>query len=339
MLLQAAVGFVDLRDGMFNFIGLVLFIIGIIVAGMLYYKERSLTDMFLILIMIGGTIFALCNMLDKLAIAPGSDLIGEAFNSFLIGVILTFALEMPKEMSLVEQELAMERLVDNAEEVAINVVNVATELDASAQEIDKKFHEIDENTHKVDQATKGQVKSLKEIERHIEAIDKVAHEILEHTGDIDEIMEIITNIAEQTDLLALNASIEAGRAGEYGRGFAVVADEVRKLAEESKTTVKDSSKRILEVERLIKNAVEAIDRVTVEIEEAEEHEEANEHGLEQIMTNLDTQMASMDEVAKTAHRLEEMVERLKDTLDIHKGEKQQQKGKKKAATVSGVITK
>jgi len=226
-----------------------------------------------------------------------------------------------------EKEHSMETIIDHAEEVAINVANIAAELEASSEEVDKHATEIGETTHKLTQATLGQVQALKEIEGHAEDIDRHAHEILEHTTDIDKIMEIITSISEQTNLLALNASIEAGRAGEHGRGFAVVADEVRKLAEESKAAVIDSGEKIELIETLIRNSVEAIDRVTKEIEEAEEHEEINEKGLEGVMVASDAQIIAMDEITATAHRLDVLAEELKDTLDIHKGEEKEEKQK------------
>ena len=254
----------------------------------------------------------------------------QEFKTTSLAVVLTIGLAIGIVVSwtTVRKFTTIEKVVDHAEEVAINVASIAAELDVSADTVDKHAHEIDETAKRLTEATQGQVKALKTIEGHAEEIDKHAHEVLDHTTDIDKIMEIITSISEQTNLLALNASIEAGRAGEHGRGFAVVADEVRKLAGESKAAVSDSSQKIDIIEKLIKNVVDAIDKVTKEIEEAEVHEETNEKGLEAIDAALDQQDTAMDEVDKTARRLDTIAEELKETLDIHRGEKKAGETKK-----------
>lgn len=274
-----------------------------------------------------GVILAMTIIVGIMGIIPVDNYPSREFKSSALIIVLAFSILIGAILALTTIRKitgmlsAIESVVDHAEEVSVNVANIAAELEASSEEVDKHAHEVDQTTHKLVDATKGQVEALKTIEEHAEDIDKHAHEILDHTKDIDKIMDIITSISEQTNLLALNASIEAGRAGEHGRGFAVVADEVRKLAEESKAAVLDSSEKIEEIERLIKDAVEAIDKITGEIEDAEEHEEVNEKGLEGIMGVLDAQQSSMDEITATAHRLDVLAEELKDTLDIHKGEK------------------
>ena len=153
-----------------------------------------------------------------------------------------------------EQFAEVENATHQAEQLTTNMSSFTDTLSASSSKIQETNNAAEMGAKSVSDA----VDQMKIIESSVSDASSVIAQLGEESDKIGKIVDAIAAIADQTNLLALNAAIEAARAGEHGRGFAVVADEVRKLAEQSQTSAQEISNLIGSIQAKAQDAVHSM---------------------------------------------------------------------------------
>jgi methyl-accepting chemotaxis protein len=134
----------------------------------------------------------------------------------------------------------------------------------------------------------------------------------EHIG---EIVQVIDDIADQTNLLALNAAIEAARAGEQGRGFAVVADEVRKLSEKTTNATKEIALMIRQIQKDTKGAVVSIEKGTKEVEGGRKLADKSGESLKEIIAGAQNVVDIISQVAAASEEQSATSEQISKSIE------------------------
>ena len=147
------------------------------------------------------------------------------------------------------------------------------------------------------------VKEVKEIASTVSDSSRFVHSLGERSKQIGEIVGVINDIADQTNLLALNAAIEAARAGEQGRGFAVVADEVRKLAERTAQATSKIATMIKSVQDEVHNAVEIMGNATSKVDQGVRLSEEAGSALASIVTSVEGLQDIMQHIASATEEM------------------------------------
>ena len=238
-------------------------------------------------------------------------LLAGGFNNFInklakmIGSSKNFSNELVGKFG--ELESIAHEVESNTQAQQVNLDSIATamtEMAAASGEVAKLAVETangGKHANSLLQETQDtledNVQNVQELEQNIVLTSKQMSQVAAHSSDITGIVETIRSIADQTNLLALNAAIEAARAGEQGRGFAVVADEVRNLAARTQTSTQDISDLIGNLQLDVDKAVETLDANKDSITSTVDKTSISFERLSQTMESIKVMSANTEQVA------------------------------------------
>ena len=158
------------------------------------------------------------------------------------------------------------------------------------------------------------VQAIGNVQKDALVLKEEMTKLAEHAGAISQIMGVISDIADQTNLLALNAAIEAARAGEAGRGFAVVADEVRKLAEKTMSSTSDVGNAIGAIQKSVDSSIRQVDVTAGNVESATTLSQKSGEALREIVGMVDLTVDQVRGIATSSEEQSAATESITQTV-------------------------
>lgn len=201
-----------------------------------------------------------------------------------------------KNVSQKENSILSEAKIKNIEEIVENLQKYSTDMKEVTDKAQEKTNESINFTNDEYSAVKSNIEKMFSIRHKIQTIAELILELSDFVQSISSTIGLVEDIAEQTNLLALNAAVEAARAGEHGKGFAVVASEIRKLADESKQATTKIISLINDIQQTANSTVLATEEGTKEIESGLELAHKISENIEFLINAMNEISSNMQEI-------------------------------------------
>ncbi len=323
--------FANIED-LVHIMGIVIFIILVIIVAVLYFLAKDINNSVKQIVLV--TEKAAQGNLTKDIITEATDefgVISSQINSVIqhmrkaLGKVQNAAQEVSNSAENMKGNV--NKTGDLLQNVAMAVTDATGNVDSQKEAIkdtQKHVHQMEKDVaqsisamkaglESVEQTAKQAaigndianetVRQMNEVAKSVDESAKIVQELGNHSKEIGSIVEVISSIAEQTNLLALNAAIEAARAGEAGRGFAVVADEVRKLAESSQESVQKIGKIVETIQNTIEKAVQTMQIGHKLVQEGRQNVESTGNSFHEIVNMIKRAEENSNKVMNTINNL------------------------------------
>ena len=226
------------------------------------------------------------------------------------------ALEVDRETDEIGQHCAQQA------ESAVSTASSVHELFTSISRVAESSGQASEITRtasgaaeKVAKDVHDAAREVSQVEEAISRVDSVLGNLRQRSEEIGNVVQVIRDIADQTNLLALNAAIEAARAGEQGRGFAVVADEVRKLAERSASATQEISNSIAQVQNETNEASASMTQAVEQVQSSVKLAERAAESIDVIRKNNDEVLNVIEHTAQATAEQSEASQIISDAVE------------------------
>ena len=243
-----------------------------------------------------------------------------------------------EEMSkgVVSQSDRSTQIASAAHEMSQTVVEIARNASSIAASASGTANVAKEGEHIVDKS----VSEVKDIAATVSESSKVMVSLGERSRQIGDIIRVISEIADQTNLLALNAAIEAARAGEQGKGFAVVADEVRKLAERTAKATSEIGSMIGAIQEEVQKSVTSMDEVSKMVGTGVEFSTQTGEALHKIVSSVSELQMMVQQIASATEEMSATSEQISgDIMAVANVSKETSTGSEQIAGASSEVAR